>query len=1650
MMTAFASQMSLFVHTPHPIRQHRVGSAELSQTRRASPALHVKTQTTASRTRAGAVHAWKGNSRAKTGICCLHHNVRQHFARNDRKNRELKAGLVLFGIGHPLSAFLAYLRPYLHARLIHSRMVQHCTFELGDFATTATVQAKTSKPRTSRRPTKHKSDGADAACDAMWRSSLLPEEPYGWSPSYSSPTAVRCEIKPALGPPWPSYAHTTDPRLGLCGGVAAPALVPLSAGVVGPLAAGRWEQWSNGRPLPQVAVFAAPLGIVHPVVPSQPDSVSLSASGAIRADQAMRGPSPAVQTSRLLAASSHSRLPARSALPGWFNHLPWPTDSLVSSSCHDPSDIAASEQQRVARVAAETLSLLGPLSPDTYDAHIRLEEQLQFVAMLRLAARQGIVSPRAVEAMHADGGSYTAAKATWMALPAVRASIRANSSRARQEVRLYVASTPFAGTGGILSRRAVASGALGCLRRRLSSGLELDADTEDAALLLLGMTERMDFRGAATVQPRLRSGAIARAQTLSDIDLASQTTRHLGHHAFLAERAGTNSKSVRGSDAFAPATSRLGISLEPRPAFALWRAETRPPYPLGASSAVRRLCDPEAASLPPCPETAHQPSMASLRLHKRASYTGAALWAPPKPADDDPQLLPKGAPSQAPPSGMADRPPPPPRPPPAGGVPSSSYAVRQPGPLWPQSDPWFSRAAAGHSLQPGVGRPPESAAPPAWPCLHVAGDVYLSPVATAMQAASDAIVCHLQTAQLDLSGADAPGTGCAPIALPSAWQAKLSARGNLPILDASRRRLQQEEAVRSVTDLFANLTGRRSAVNAGFRTALAPAGTPAPGALGRAAAGRAAHRFDGADWGGRETTAGPSGCGPKRVGGVPGPAPSRRAAAASCGLGPARQGASRPQAAALAAATDRVPPAATEASSSGRSRGALGGATAAEAAAIADVLRPDPGWTPFGVRARPDAADSAPSLPGSAARTPSAPFRRGVPHCSRLPALPVAWPCVRVRVTFRGRGIGPPAVLPAPTGLFAAPSFPAQPAGGARLVAVVPEALWRYPGREWPPRAPETVPPEAMAAMGAIAPRGEAKERLAPSLFRGLPWAEHLPQLLSAGPVVRCLHCAKRVVSQMALGDPHAVETARAVPRWLLRLARVMLIRRRGVIPEGLLDWLTRVTASFELPLTWDWSGLAPDGSRGGGVEVLMEHSIAVLEATEQAKQAAVAAGVSFADGLSAADGTGQTVPVTAPAQTPAPPCASAAAATPAPTATASPTSASTAMDAQAITSAPLVTAAAPLEMQPVPAPAPAGVSVEPRLSAKQQRLKQRFERLSAESVRLATVVQGAIDHWNPARHITVLPVVVGERIRQWPRAVGSLWRDEQAARARATAGAGKRPIAEPLAAPAPPGNGPSTLSLPRSASTASSPHAASPIASSNPSPSPPSEESASPKSDLGASATALQPEAKRPALSAAEADLAGDAVAGIEATPAEATSAIRPARQPRARRKVRDKFLPEGTEHETAAMEMMLQGRSGPIRLGTSARDGRGVFAAGVFHKGDFVCEYRGVLLTGAETMTREEAYERRCWGSFIMTFQEDRHQHAIDATAERPEYGLARYINHSAKRANLRLCCIAIGGIPRVAMMAKTEIRQGQELLFDYGDREQSVLKHNPWLQQ
>ncbi|CAG9820597.1 unnamed protein product [Phaedon cochleariae] len=68
-----------------------------------------------------------------------------------------------------------------------------------------------------------------------------------------------------------------------------------------------------------------------------------------------------------------------------------------------------------------------------------------------------------------------------------------------------------------------------------------------------------------------------------------------------------------------------------------------------------------------------------------------------------------------------------------------------------------------------------------------------------------------------------------------------------------------------------------------------------------------------------------------------------------------------------------------------------------------------------------------------------------------------------------------------------------------------------------------------------------------------------------------------------------------------------------------------------------------------------------------------------------------------------------------------------------------------------------------------------------------------------------------------------------------------------------------------------------------------------------------------------------------------------------------------------------------------------------------------------------------------------------SIDATAETGRLG--RLVNHS-RNGNLVTRTISIDNIPRLVLVAKDDIRKGEEVLYDYGDRSKESLIHHPWL--
>lgn len=68
-----------------------------------------------------------------------------------------------------------------------------------------------------------------------------------------------------------------------------------------------------------------------------------------------------------------------------------------------------------------------------------------------------------------------------------------------------------------------------------------------------------------------------------------------------------------------------------------------------------------------------------------------------------------------------------------------------------------------------------------------------------------------------------------------------------------------------------------------------------------------------------------------------------------------------------------------------------------------------------------------------------------------------------------------------------------------------------------------------------------------------------------------------------------------------------------------------------------------------------------------------------------------------------------------------------------------------------------------------------------------------------------------------------------------------------------------------------------------------------------------------------------------------------------------------------------------------------------------------------------------------------------SVDATKESDRLG--RLINHS-KNGNCQTKLHDINGIPHLILVASRDIQEGEELLYDYGDRSKASIEAHPWL--
>ena len=68
-----------------------------------------------------------------------------------------------------------------------------------------------------------------------------------------------------------------------------------------------------------------------------------------------------------------------------------------------------------------------------------------------------------------------------------------------------------------------------------------------------------------------------------------------------------------------------------------------------------------------------------------------------------------------------------------------------------------------------------------------------------------------------------------------------------------------------------------------------------------------------------------------------------------------------------------------------------------------------------------------------------------------------------------------------------------------------------------------------------------------------------------------------------------------------------------------------------------------------------------------------------------------------------------------------------------------------------------------------------------------------------------------------------------------------------------------------------------------------------------------------------------------------------------------------------------------------------------------------------------------------------------SVDATKETNRLG--RLINHS-KCGNCQTKLHDIDGVPHLILIASRDIKAGEELLYDYGDRSKASIEAHPWL--
>lgn len=152
-------------------------------------------------------------------------------------------------------------------------------------------------------------------------------------------------------------------------------------------------------------------------------------------------------------------------------------------------------------------------------------------------------------------------------------------------------------------------------------------------------------------------------------------------------------------------------------------------------------------------------------------------------------------------------------------------------------------------------------------------------------------------------------------------------------------------------------------------------------------------------------------------------------------------------------------------------------------------------------------------------------------------------------------------------------------------------------------------------------------------------------------------------------------------------------------------------------------------------------------------------------------------------------------------------------------------------------------------------------------------------------------------------------------------------------------------------------------------------------------------------------------------------------------------------TEEHDKVMQKILDEDESGLEVKVLEEKGRGIFAAKDFQRGELICEYAGELIDCDLGLERERAYaENPEFGCYSYFFQYQNKKYCVDATKETTRLG--RLLNHSKTNRNVCTKVFPIKDIPKLILVASRDIKTGEELVYDYGERSKVAIESHPWL--